>query len=201
MGNGYHVLHIVLHNVSHCQLLTMHEKIICIGCLVRQEPMTRVDKGRPELDIKQSHTHPNIWNSICQISCWWWWWRQVDLGPEMESPNTCYRFWYICCPDSITKKVCQGQVNTCDYWTKVNLRLLDMAQTLETFYFGSKDANDKNSKKETGNASKTNKCNQCDYASSHTVNLRAHLKMHSGERLNKCNQYEKTFESTQCTIG
>ena len=35
---------------------------------------------------------------------------------------------------------------------------------------------------------KSNKCNQCDFASSHTGHLRTHLKMHSGEKSNKCNQ-------------
>ena len=35
---------------------------------------------------------------------------------------------------------------------------------------------------------KSNKCNQCDYASSQERNLRTHLKTHSGEKLNKCNQ-------------
>ena len=39
----------------------------------KQEPMTWVDGEEPELDIKQSHTHPYILNSICQISGWWWW--------------------------------------------------------------------------------------------------------------------------------
>ena len=35
---------------------------------------------------------------------------------------------------------------------------------------------------------KSNKCNQCDYASSRVGHLRTHLKAHSGEKLNKCNQ-------------
>ena len=35
---------------------------------------------------------------------------------------------------------------------------------------------------------KSNKCNQCDYASSQERNLRTHLKTHSGEKLNKCSQ-------------
>ena len=35
---------------------------------------------------------------------------------------------------------------------------------------------------------KPNKCNQCNFASSQASNLRTHLKMHSGEKPNKCNQ-------------
>ena len=34
---------------------------------------------------------------------------------------------------------------------------------------------------------KPNKCNQCDYASSRVYNLRIHLKTHSGEKTYKCN--------------
>ena len=33
---------------------------------------------------------------------------------------------------------------------------------------------------------KSNKCIQCDYASSHAGHLKTHLKMHSGEKSNKC---------------
>ena len=40
----------------------------------------------------------------------------------------------------------------------------------------------------------SNKCNQCDYASSDAGNLRAHLKIHSGEKLKCC---EETFENAQ----
>ena len=35
---------------------------------------------------------------------------------------------------------------------------------------------------------KTNKCNQCGFASSYSSALRRHLKTHSGEKSNKCNQ-------------
>ena len=34
---------------------------------------------------------------------------------------------------------------------------------------------------------KLNKCNQCDYATLHAYNLREHLKTHSGEKPNQCN--------------
>ena len=34
---------------------------------------------------------------------------------------------------------------------------------------------------------KLNKCNQCDYASSQAGHLRRHLKTHSGKKSNKCN--------------
>ena len=40
----------------------------------------------------------------------------------------------------------------------------------------------------THSGEKPNKCNQCDYASSETSKLMTHLKTHSGEKSNKCNQ-------------
>ena len=39
----------------------------------------------------------------------------------------------------------------------------------------------------THSGEKSNKCNQCDYASSQAGHLRQHLKTHSGEKSNKCN--------------
>ena len=47
----------------------------------------------------------------------------------------------------------------------------------------------------THSGEKSNKCNQCDYVSSHVGNLRTHLKTHSGEKQNKCNQCD--FASSQ----
>ena len=38
-----------------------------------------------------------------------------------------------------------------------------------------------------------NRCCQCDYAISQASFLRAHLKMHSGEKSNKCNQCAKVY--------
>ena len=35
---------------------------------------------------------------------------------------------------------------------------------------------------------KSNKCNQCDFVSSYASALRVHLKTHRGEKSNKCNQ-------------
>ena len=40
----------------------------------------------------------------------------------------------------------------------------------------------------THSGEKSNKCNQCDFASSEAGNLRTHLKTHSGEKSNKCDQ-------------
>ena len=40
----------------------------------------------------------------------------------------------------------------------------------------------------THSGEKSNKCNQCDFASSHALSLKGHLKTHSGEKSNKCNQ-------------
>ena len=37
---------------------------------------------------------------------------------------------------------------------------------------------------------KSNKCNQCDYASYQAGDLMRHLKIHSGEKFNKCSQCE-----------
>ena len=47
---------------------------------------------------------------------------------------------------------------------------------------------DVNSVKEQTYKDPTNKCNQCDYASFQAGHLREHLKTHSGEKSNKCNQ-------------
>ena len=44
---------------------------------------------------------------------------------------------------------------------------------------------------------KSNKCNQCDYASSYASSLRRHLKTHSGEKSNKCNQCD--YASSQAS--
>ena len=35
---------------------------------------------------------------------------------------------------------------------------------------------------------KSNKCKQCNYASLYASDLKVHLKTHSGEKANKCNQ-------------
>ena len=40
----------------------------------------------------------------------------------------------------------------------------------------------------THSGEKSNKCNQCDYACSDPSALRSHLKTHTGEKSNKCNQ-------------
>ena len=40
----------------------------------------------------------------------------------------------------------------------------------------------------THSGEKTNKCNQCAYAASHVGNLRTHLKTHSGEKPHKCDK-------------
>ena len=40
----------------------------------------------------------------------------------------------------------------------------------------------------THSGEKSNKCNQCDYASYWAGDLKTHRKMHNGENSNKCNQ-------------
>ena len=40
----------------------------------------------------------------------------------------------------------------------------------------------------THSGEKSNKCNQCDFVSSRAGDLKRHLKTHSGEKPNKCNQ-------------
>ena len=42
----------------------------------------------------------------------------------------------------------------------------------------------------THSGEKSNKCNQCDFAFSQAGNLRKHLKKHNGEKSNKCKQCE-----------
>ena len=73
-------------------------------------------------------------------------------------------------------------------WAKHNTLWQLLMEGMESFKFGLKDANVKILKKTIKNVIKSNKCNQCDYASSHTGNLRTHLKTHSGEKSNKCDQ-------------
>ena len=46
----------------------------------------------------------------------------------------------------------------------------------------------------THTGEKSDKCNQCDFASSKAGNLRTHLKTHSGEKSNKCS--ERDFASS-----
>ena len=55
---------------------------------------------------------------------------------------------------------------------------------------GQRDSSKNNAKKENQIKKQTNgeKCNHCDYVFSGAGNLRAHLKIHSGEKSNKCNQ-------------
>ena len=43
---------------------------------------------------------------------------------------------------------------------------------------------------------KSNKCNQCDYACSDPSALGSHMKTHSGEKLRKCNQCDYASSDT-----
>ena len=45
----------------------------------------------------------------------------------------------------------------------------------------------------THSGEKSNKCNQCDYVSSQAGHFRTHLKTHNGEKSNKCNQCGYAF--------
>ena len=62
-----------------------------------------------------------------------------------------------------------------------------MEQTFEKYEFGLKDVSIKIQRKVTDSGIKQNKCNQCDFASSHTTDMRRHLRTHSGEKPNICN--------------
>ena len=73
-------------------------------------------------------------------------------------------------------------------WAKHNTLWQLLMEGMESFKFGLKDANVKILQQTIQNVIKSNKCNQCEYASSHTGNLRTHLKTHSREKSNKCNQ-------------
>ena len=57
-----------------------------------------------------------------------------------------------------------------------------MEKTFENYDFGLQDINLKTLNKKTDKVIKLNECNQCDFASSHTGNLRRHLKTHSGDK-------------------
>ena len=68
-------------------------------------------------------------------------------------------------------------------WANHNTVAMD--QNLENYDLGLKEA--EILKKRTDCVIKSNKCNQCDYSSSCAINLRRHLKIHSGEK-SKCSQ-------------
>ena len=48
----------------------------------------------------------------------------------------------------------------------------------------------------THSGEKLNKCNQCEYVSSVRKSLRRHFKIHSGENPNKCNQCDFASSDT-----
>ena len=96
------------------------------------------------------------------------------------------------------------KVNICDYWKpKVDYKFdLVWSNSLgtpqHTVHSGNgtkgklllwfKGSECKTNEEISGNVIKSIKCNQCHYASSHTGNMRTHLKMHTGEKSNKYNQ-------------
>ena len=61
-------------------------------------------------------------------------------------------------------------------------------EQMEIYDLGLKDAKGKILKKTTDDVNISKKCSQCEYASSVASNLRKHLKMHSGEKSNTCNE-------------
>ena len=63
------------------------------------------------------------------------------------------------------------------------------------FDFASFQAGDLRRHLKRHSGEKSNKCNQCSYASSQARDLRRHLKTHSGEKSDKCNQCD--FASSQ----
>ena len=60
--------------------------------------------------------------------------------------------------------------------------------TRDEWLNASSQASDLRRHLKTHSGEKKNECNQCDYASSYASTLRTHLKTHSGEKSNKCNQ-------------
>ena len=71
-------------------------------------------------------------------------------------------------------------------------------EQMEIYDLVLKGANIKIPKKITDKVITPVKCNQCDYASSHTGNLRQHLKIHSEEKSNKCNQCD--YKSSRADV-
>ena len=66
---------------------------------------------------------------------------------------------------------------------------MEMDQNVEPRYYSKSTANQV-PMRETEGREKSNQCNQCAYASYHAGDLRKHLKIHSGEESNKCNDFE-----------
>ena len=74
-------------------------------------------------------------------------------------------------------------------WGNIWKRTLGKSQTnAKKCDFASSHAGSLKTHLKTHSEEKLNKCNQCDYASLYASALRTHLKIHNGEKSNKCNK-------------
>ena len=73
-----------------------------------------------------------------------------------------------------------------------------MEQDLQEYDSYLKDTNGKIMTKRINKFRKSNKCKQCDFPALDKINLRRHLKAHSGEKSNKCSQCDFASSHARC---